>query len=750
MMTARKKLIAASILASLGLPAAGDDGALVLEEVVVTAQKRTETLAETPMTVSVVSADQIKAFGAFTVTDINNLTTGLAISGSGVDWDLAVRGLGSDLNSPLVPRLTFYVDGNYFSQPRGLLTGMFDVSQVEILRGPQGTLYGQTSPAGAITIRSTDPNLEEIDGYVRQSFTEHDGSNSQLAVSLPIIENKLGIRLSGLYDTDENSDIRNLSLDRDLENETTAYRAVILWKPTDDFRLRLSYWDIEDDNDIDPMVEGNGFDVDDRVAVADTKSFIENTTDMLSLELGYTFANDWEMTFVASDQNQRIVRDYDEDASEVLGQNVVVDSNVDDTQTYEWRLASQENEFWDWTVGAFYMETDSVTTVDVDDYLAYAPGITIYTDVTNPAYLGSEQWAVFTHNSIHLSENGTLTVGLRYTESKRDGRQPFLALSYALLPGDIVFGPVNRIELEGIPPELQKDESDAVTGTLKYQYQFSDEFMGYASYDRGWTAGNVNVARSVVPPVFSAFDEETSDNFELGFKWEVMGGRGLWNLALYYQLYTDFHRNAEQVSYRTVDGDVDLESPVVNVDEAESYGFDSDFTILVSENLTLHVGLSYNKAELTDAKDTPCTNGEPIDEEPFSFNTCDLSGERAGAEPEWSANVASEYFRSIGSNMEWYVRGLLNAESEYYSLSERKDLDDYVTLDAYLGLRSSADTWDANIWVKNVTDESAVLKSEIRTDIPDYANGRMVANPYVWIRRSLDPRTVGVTFNYNF
>ena len=105
------------------------------------------------MTVSVVTAEQIAEFGTFTLQEINNLTTGLAISGSGVDRELAIRGVGSDLNAPLVPRLTFYVDGSYFHQPRGVLTGLFDISRMEVLRGPQGTLYGQTSPAGALTIQ---------------------------------------------------------------------------------------------------------------------------------------------------------------------------------------------------------------------------------------------------------------------------------------------------------------------------------------------------------------------------------------------------------------------------------------------------------------------------------------------------------------------------------------------------------------------------------------------------------------------
>ncbi len=186
----RKHVLPAAVVTVLSGPAMAQD--LILEEVIVTAQKRVETLAETPMTVNVVTVDQIAEFGNFTISDINNMTTGLSIIGGGTDWDFAIRGVGTDINAPTVPRMSFYVDGSYFQQPRGLLTGLFDIAQLEILRGPQGTLYGQTSPMGAVTIRSQNPSLEEFDGYIRQSFTDRKGSNTQLAVSLPLIKDTNG------------------------------------------------------------------------------------------------------------------------------------------------------------------------------------------------------------------------------------------------------------------------------------------------------------------------------------------------------------------------------------------------------------------------------------------------------------------------------------------------------------------------------------------------------------------------------
>ncbi len=746
------RLFAAGLM-GLGatLPAAAQEsGSLQLEEVVVTAQKRDETLSETPMTVNAISGQEINNFAAFSFQDLDSLTAGLAISGSNFDTDVATRGLGTDLNAAVSPRVTIYLDGTFVSQQRGLFSGIYDVSQVEVLRGPQGTLYGQTSPAGAITIQSTNPNLEKIDGYAQQSFTDQDGSNSQLGVSLPIIKNELGLRLSGLYDTNEASDVENLTLDRDLKNDTTAFRAVLLWEPADNFDLRLSYHDITDKFDIDPTVEGNGIQAKDRNAVAEYKSDMENQADFTILETNYTFDNDWVVTLVASDQNSRVPRHWDQDASEVRSRQQYVDSVVNDVQVYELRLASQDSDFWNWIVGAYYQDTKAHTDVSADTWVIAGPGLNVLADVESTAYTANETSAIFTHNTFHVTENGTLTAGLRYTDVDRTNSQPFSQTVYLVNPDDSL-GPILRqVTFDGVAEDVQKQGEDAVTGTLKYQYQFTDALMTYASYDRGWRGGSANISGNPSPPVFGAFTSEDSDNIELGFKWELWEGQGLLNVATYYQVYTDFQFQAV-ADYRDPNGRISIAEPVVNVDEAESYGVDSDITVLLTENWMVRAALSYNQTELTDAKGVPCNTGAPIPTELWAFNTCDLTGERAGQEAEWSGNIATEYSQALSNtNMEWYARGLANAESDYYSQSLREDLDNYSTLDLFLGLRATNATWDASLWVKNITDESAVLKAESLPEIPDFNAGVMVDNPYIWVRRQLNPRTVGLTVSYHF
>ncbi len=725
---------------------------LVLEEIIVTAQKRVESLEDTPITINVVTGETLGEYGGFSLSDLSDLAAGLSISGTNFDTDIATRGLGTNLTAPVSPRVTTYMDGTFIAQSRNLFSGLFDLQQLELLRGPQGTLYGKSSPAGAITIRSANPNLEKMDGFIRQTFNDQDGSNTQVAVSLPLIKNKLGMRVSGLYDNNENSDVYNRTLDKDAETKTKAYRVVMLWEPTNNFDARLSWHHIKDDADADPVVEGQGLDFDDRIALAEFDSSYKNKAKFLILESNYTFANDWVATFSYSYQDASIDRYFDQDATAVQAREQYVPSPTENN-IYEMRLASQGNDIWDWTVGAYYGDADSDTGVEATTYL-FDPrieGTVVRADTSSNASLTSEDWALFSHNSINVGENGTLTVGLRYNDAKRDAKQPFLTNAYLLTDmGEVL---VRSSETDGVLPEAQSLSDDAITGSLKYQHDLNDDLMAYAAFDTGWRDGSANIAGNPQPPVFGAFDSEDSYNLELGFKWQLWDGRGMFNFAAYYQLYDQFQYQAAGVSYRDGDGDgtVSLADPVVNVDEAESYGFDSDFAVLISEHWNLTTSLSYNQTELTDAKDVPCTSGETIGEEGFSFNTCDLTGERAGGLPEWSANIASEYWGGVESiSSEWYLRGLLNAESEYYSPTFREDLDSYVTLDLYLGLRSVDRAWDVNVWVKNIADESAKLKDRSLPDIPDYESDVMMSSPYVEIRRQLAPRTLGVTFNYNF
>ena len=459
---------------------------LFLEEIIVTAQKKSESLAEIPMTVNVVTGEQFSELGSFDFRDLDRMVAGISVGGQNFDVNIAVRGLGTNLNAATSPRVTIYWDGAYSAQQRSTFVSQFDLARFELLRGPQGTLYGKSSPAGALTVQTRSPNMEEFDGYIQQAFTERDGSNTQLAASIPIIPNELAVRVSGVYDENRLQDVKNITLDKENSERTTGGRLVVAWDPSDQFQLRFSYNYVEAEKDIDSIVEGGGLHYSDRSALNEFAATAFERHRHAVLEMNYTLANGWLLTSVTSNQESLIERLFDSDHSPVVGQNSLVISNVDEIYSQEFRLQSDgNNDFWDWTAGVFYQDTAGDTPVFVDDFRmvgnpapAYLP---IVTEISGPSINKSEDWSVFLHNAFHVNDSDTVTLGIRYNNIERFNEQTFQQNTFLLFGEDRV-GPVNESTVEAIPKHLQTLDYDAITGTLKYQRIFDDSLMVYASY----------------------------------------------------------------------------------------------------------------------------------------------------------------------------------------------------------------------------------------------------------------------------
>ncbi|WP_170150186.1 TonB-dependent receptor [Parahaliea mediterranea] len=749
-----QKPLAAALLSLCAVPALGQDGAMVLEEVIVTAQKKSESLADIPMTVNAISGDQLNQFASFELTDLEKLVSGFSINGQGYDTEIAVRGMGTDLDAAVSPRVTIYWDGAYVSQERGLFAGLFDLERLELLRGPQGTLYGKASPAGAITMQSRSPNMEVMDGYVQQSFSQRGGSNTQFGVSIPIIKNELSVRVAGLYSQDSDDDVENLTTGNEDNDYYSGGRVVVSWVPSDVFDLRLSYTQNESDLDVDQVLYGNGIDVEDRVALGGDNSWLESRSKYAVLEMNYTLPNDWILTSVSSYQEDKIEQFLDYDFVAVRGGTQYVPSDVSPVKNTELRLASIGNDLWDWTAGLFYAESKSLTGVDAQNWIAPLPGINVKTYTTGPATNNSDGWGAFLHNSFDFSEAGVLTVGLRYTYEDRFSEQPFETQAFLLQGDGTEVGPVQVITRDGVAPEDQQGDEGAWTGTLKYQYNLSMDMMVYGSYDRGWRSGAANISARAQPTEFGAFDSETSDNLELGMKWSLMESRGLLNLAAYYQTYSDYQYQTNAVAFRqpAIDGGgIGQTDTVVNVGEAETMGVEAEFSYLIDTNWLASLSASYNDTEFTDAKGVPCSNGEPIPDVEYAYNTCDLTGEPAGRMPQWSAVLTSEYSLPVSRiRSEWYLRGLLKAESSRFAASIDDDLPGYAFLDLYTGLRALDGSWDVFLWGKNLFDRAALLQVKPIPPVLDPVNSGTVETGYIEVQNQLAPRIVGVTAKFNF
>jgi iron complex outermembrane receptor protein len=203
--------------------------ALKLEEVIVTAQKRSESVQDIPSTVNMIDGDTLKDFNILQFTDFGALTAGLEINSfNGRNGRMILRGIDFNPNSAAEATVTAYWN-QAIVESNALFQQMFDVQRIEVLRGPQGTLAGRTSPAGAINIHTARPNLDEIEGEIRGTVTDNDGLNTQVAASFPLIPGKLGLRVAGVYDESDLDELENDLTGKMSGDETTAGR--FSWMP---------------------------------------------------------------------------------------------------------------------------------------------------------------------------------------------------------------------------------------------------------------------------------------------------------------------------------------------------------------------------------------------------------------------------------------------------------------------------------------------------------------------------------------
>jgi iron complex outermembrane receptor protein len=228
----------------------------ILEEVIVTAQKRSESVQDIPSTVNVIDGEALKEFNVFNFTDLGALSAGLEINSfNGRSGRINLRGIDYNPNSASEASVTTYwnqaiVDSNAVFQQ------MFDIQRIEVLRGPQGSLAGRTSPAGAINIHTARPNLDEMEGEIRGTFADNDGVNTQAAASFVLLPGELAVRVAGVYDESDLDEIENDVTGETTNDETKAGRVSLSWLPTDALSVDLAVQYLERENDDVITLEG--------------------------------------------------------------------------------------------------------------------------------------------------------------------------------------------------------------------------------------------------------------------------------------------------------------------------------------------------------------------------------------------------------------------------------------------------------------------------------------------------------------
>jgi len=734
---------------------AGETTEASTAEVIVTARRTQERAVDVPISLSVVSGDALEKTGGYTLVDLQQRTPSLTQFNSNPrNSSLGIRGIGvSSASDGLDTSVGVYVDGVYLGRPGMALTDLIDVDQVEVLRGPQGTLFGRNSSAGVINITTRKPSFT-FGATAEASFGNYDYQQYRASVTGPLIDGLLAGRITA-FRTDRKGVIDNTTTYIDGNSlGRSGVRAQLLFTPTSKVTARLigEYSDEQDtccvsviNQVFQPSLGAttartlNAFRALGYVPVASRDYVLANAPQLMQTESHALSAQvDWDLDFATLTSisawrhwHFSPLQDSDNLPLDILQVNVA--------QTHDWqwsqefRLASKPGRLT-WQTGVYLFRQKLKDHYILNQFGTDASAFyTTYARLSNPAapavviapgsqYIGdtraiSESAAVFGQANYDLTDQLTLTAGLRYTHDKRHGITNTSTYLTPYAPTSIPFNYDETVK--------GGNWSYLVSGT----YKITSTTNVYASYSTGYKAAGLNLNASVTPGTSIVLDPEKVKDAELGVKHTALGGRLQVNANVYWTKL-----NGLQTNITPTNG---AKAYLANVGDIRARGVEVDGSWQATDNLSLQLAASYNDARYTDYRNAPCPAGVAA--------PCDLTGRPVYQAPRWVANGGARYeFDPIGDDIRPYALAQYAFRSSVFG-----SVDDaaYSRIKGYYvaNFRVGAnfgDRFDASLWVNNAFDK-VYLQSLSSSTVPGAG---------VWAASGQlgTPRTYGVTVRANF
>ncbi|UZJ40542.1 TonB-dependent receptor [Prosthecochloris sp. SCSIO W1101] len=664
-----------------------DNGHPVVEmkTIVVTAEKRESNVREIPGSVSVVSERQVDDYDVKSTMDIVNMTPNLYITETGnalMTTFAAMRGITGSMSQ--IPAVGFYVDDVYYSS---LDIGLFDVERIEVLRGPQGTLYGRNAEAGIINIITKQPS-DIWETSLRLDAGEYDTFEARGSLSGPIIDDKLAFRAAfRYYNTDGYFEDMVSGADDVGSAENIDARFSLKSTPSDDLDLTLAY-DLQryDSPKYAHFAPLDGGDLRESITV-DYPGETSKDADGASLRAEYRMG-DVRLVSVTSGRSEDhfITNDIDFTPFDLMRLMVARDLT---SWTQEFRVLSDtEDEPLQWLGGLFLLSEDDdrhyETWMNFMNMGMGMPGETL-TQKSGTETFGI---ALFGEASYMFNDRLKATLGMRYDREEKE-------FDYEQIPGGPVFA-----TMFGYPSDAGSadDVFDAWLPKAALSYTLSDEVMSYVSVSRGFRSGGFNDKEQMG----SAFKPEFTWNYELGTKTSWLDGRLQVNVALFYIDWSDM-----QVEIMTEGG---TSFWLDNAAKATSKGAELELFALPVTGLELIAGAAYTDASYDDYRRGP----EMFD------------GKKVIDSPEFTLNLGGTY-RFGGGFM---VNAIYNHFGEiYFDPANTRSQENYGLLSAKIGYET--EDLDVYFYGRNLFDK-------------EYATRAFEVND-TWYGRAGEPRTFGVT-----
>ncbi|MBG4554235.1 TonB-dependent receptor [Pseudomonas aeruginosa] len=737
-----------------------DKADTALGKVTVTARRREEDSQKVPTPITVLGGETLEAQRISRVQDLQQVLPSVNVAYIHArQSSVAVRGIGNNPASDgLEGSAGIYLDNVYLGRPGMAVFDLLDIEQLELLRGPQGTLFGKNTTAGVLNISTRAPTFT-AERTVEVSGGQDGYFQGRGTVSGPLGETLAG-RLSA-YRTRDDGYIKNIHDDNYLNGgERQGARGQLLFEPNEDFSLRwIADYNEEDSSNGSMVVYGGAERFWQRAALVGASPLRDPQRRKVningrqhvsvhqggsSLEANWNLAGGYRLTSISAYRYWHFTPANDEQ----LNVSAINDPGVEvhDRQfSQEIRLASPTGGAFDYVVGAYAFRQN----LGNKTFTSYGPladlcllgaNLGALNDTYSKANgkIETDSFALFVQGTWHLTDRLDFTAGLRGTYEEKNAKvERFAPLGGAAVGG--VGAAVRNGQLGAYDSGDLSQYNFAPSALLSLSYQFSDDLLGYASLSHGEKSGGVNLAVGSAPSAGAdslLVGPERANDAELGLKSTLFDRRLLLNANLF---WTGIHGYQATTLYQAP-GSTQLVQVLANAGSVRSRGLEFEATALPLRGLTLNFNGSYNDVTYLSFKDAPCP--AEVSTRPGAPSSCDLTGQRVVGASKWIANLNGEYQWRLDDRFQPYVSASYAYRSAAEGTLDNSDLskiDGYALVNLAAGLRSDLGDGqlDTSVWLKNAFDKDYYLSAFASI------NGSYTASVG-------QPRTLGVSLRYDF
>ncbi len=692
-------------------------------EVVVTAQKREQKLQDVPISMEVVSGDKLSDFNAGDFKAIFKFTPNVTVETTAGNDVIYIRGFGSPpANFSFDQSVSLYVDGIYAGRSRQAQAPFFDLARVEVLRGPQGALFGKNTPAGAISVVSAGPTAA-FEGSVKGVYSfDLKGPEISGYVSGPISEH-LGARLAVKF-VDQDGYIKNLATGKDEpSNRSALARLTLRYAPTEtfDYTLKAEYADkrVRGGLNVANALTGGQkpndvrFSTQNRLGPEGTKVTSWMVSGTGNLQLG-----DHTLTAISGYSlfHSNIINNFDQSIpAGGTTRNSVFNSFPEHFRQWsqEVRLLSPTDRPFEYVVGAYY-DTSLYQLTQLGGFDVNIPGVLVYAGVLNTEYRQrAHSFSMFGQGTYKITDQFRAVGSLRYTQTDKRGH--FFG---RLLAGPFALRPVNT-RANG---DLSEDKVDP---SITLQYDIAPAVMVYATYGRGSKSGGfVSNVYGTTNATFQ-FLPEKSENYEAGIKSTLADGRLVLNVSVYDTSFEDLQVSVYNSTLQVFQ--------TGNAASASSRGVEGSMAWYPAPNLDFTLSAAYQDAKYDDYPGAACLATQALTQcnpaVPASVAANNIAGARLPYTSKYSYSLQGHYRLDLANDMVIDTTVGLHGRSKYFDSDNQSPQfgiqTGYSKIDARIQYGPSDERWHVAVVGKNLTDERTT-GSAFNLPFPITANARAI------------------------